>query len=50
MMTNGMTHRATMAFRLIGLLLLASAAAYGQGTAFTYQGKLTDSCADQRPV
>ena len=43
MMTNSMTHRATMAFRLIGLLLLASAAAYGQGTAFTYQGKLTDS-------
>ncbi len=43
MMTNSMTHRATTAFSLIGLLLLASAAAYGQVTAFTYQGKLNDS-------
>ncbi len=36
-------HNLRVSILMLGFLLWASATAFGQGTAFTYQGKLTDS-------
>src|SRR5262245_33985947 len=43
MITNRITHRVTIALLLVVLWGFVSMTAFGQGTAFTYQGKLTDS-------